>query len=366
MPTRLAGIRALERADLPAMAELFELCLGSGVRQASPCVVEFFTRTIFDNPWADPELPSLVAVDERGRPIGFMAGEVRRLRFGEQSVRSVWGAHLVVEPAARRLGVGAVLLRRMLNGAQDLTVTESGSQLVKRMWQTLGGDPLQLEGIYWVRVFRPWRTSLELRMHPRERMWAAARRLAAALDAPSALAAGRYLDPGPVSDVAVELTPAGLLEFWPSIVRGVALYGNYDEAFLSWLFTELAGAKHRGKLIARMVHDTAGRPLGSYVYYLRPGWRSEVLQVAAPKRDLGRVFDHLLSHAHRHGSAAVGGRLSPNLVEPILHRRCLLLHRGGMLAHSRDPEPLCALRSPQALFTGLEGDWYGEAPDQAS
>ncbi len=139
VPTRLAGIRALERADLPAMAELFELCLGSGVRQASPCVVEFFTRTIFDNPWADPELPSLVAVDERGRPIGFMAGEVRRLRFGEQSVRSVWGAHLVVEPAARRLGVGAVLLRRMLNGAQDLTVTESGSQLVKRMWQTVGG-----------------------------------------------------------------------------------------------------------------------------------------------------------------------------------------------------------------------------------
>jgi hypothetical protein len=154
-PRRVADIRPLDRADLPETAALFELVMGSGVRRSRPAMVGFFERTLFDNPWADPQFPSLVAIDERERIVGFIGAEVRRLRFGERPAHVVWSSHFVVDPAARRLAPGAFLLRRMLEGAQDATVTDNGSDEVRQMWVGLGGRVLHLKGINWVRLFQP-------------------------------------------------------------------------------------------------------------------------------------------------------------------------------------------------------------------
>jgi hypothetical protein len=361
-PDRLAEIRPLERADLREATALFELAMGSGAGRARPNLVEVFERTLFDNPWADPDLPSLVAIDGHGRIIGFIAAEVRRMRFGEETVRAVWGQHLVVEPAARRFAVGAVLLNRLLEGPQDATLTDSASDVVRQMWGKLGGETLYLHGIHWVSVFRPWRVAARLagaRTRPRLRV--ALRKAAVALDGATEVAAARYLEPAaPTDDTAVPLTPAALLDVLPAVTKRLTLYPDYDEAFLEWLFEELVKDERRGRLVANLVNTRSGRPLGWYVYYLRPGWRSEVMQVAANERDAGRVLDHLLGHAYAHGSAALRGRLEPGLAEAILQRRCLLWHRGGALVHSRHSELLCAIHSNQSLVSRLEGEWWGD------
>jgi GNAT superfamily N-acetyltransferase len=355
-------IRALRRSDLPQAAALFELVLGSGVRAAKPARVHLFERLFFDNPWADRDLPSLVAVDEGGRVAGFIGAEVRRMRFGDRAARAVWSQHFVVDPAARRLGVGAVLLRRMLNGAQDATLTDSASEISCRLWEGLGGQTLHLKGIHWVRVLRPWRVAAQLALPKRRpRLCAALSPLIDVLDSAAALGAGRYLEPDPTSDTAAPLTPEAMVDLLPAVTKRLTLYPDYDEAFLAWLFEELVKVGRRGRLVAHLVRDRSGRPLGWYMYYLRPGWRSEVLQVVADQRNAGRVLDHLLSHAHGHGSAAVRGRLEPGLVEAVVRRRCLLWHRGGVLADSRDPELLCALQSEGSLATRLEGEWWSDA-----
>jgi GNAT superfamily N-acetyltransferase len=362
-PDRIAQIRALERSDIPETAALFELVLGSGVREAKPARVRLFEREFLDNPWVDRELPSLVAVDERGRVVGFIGVEVRRMRFGDRAARAVWSHHFVVDPPARRLGVGAVLLRQILNGAQDVTLTDSASEITRKMWKGLGGQTLDLRGIHWVRVFRPWRVAAHLIAgKPRPRLGTALRGLVDVLDAATAVGAGRYLEPDPVNYAATPLTPQAMLDLLPTFTRRLTLYPDYDEAFLSWLFTELVKVERRGRLVAHLVHDPSGQPLGWYLYYLRPGWRSEVLQVVAAEPDVGRVLDHLLSHAYRHGSAVVRGRLEPGLVEAVVRRRCLLWHRGGALVHSRDPALLCALQSDGSLATRLEGEWWSDAP----
>src|SRR6185437_190103 len=126
---------------------------------------------------------------------------------------------------------GGLLLRQMLNGPQDVTVTDSGSEVVRRMWQALGGQRLHVDGVYWVRLFRPWRAALGLpaiRERPRLRttLWPAA----VALDAMTRNAGRRYLTPEPVSDTAVTLTPRGFLDAWLTITKGSPLYGDYDEA----------------------------------------------------------------------------------------------------------------------------------------
>lgn len=134
------------------------------------------------------------------------------------------------------------------------------------------------------------------------------------------------------------------------------------EGTLVYTDNSLVKVERRGRLVAHLVHDASGQPLGWYLYYLRPGWRSEVLQIVAAEPNVGRILDHLLSHAHRHGSAVVRGRLEPGLVEAVVRRRCLLWHRGGALAHSRDPALLCALQSDGSLATRLEGEWWSDAP----
>jgi hypothetical protein len=359
---RLGQIRPLQRADLRATTALFELALGSGAPKVDPAKVALFERAFLDNPWVDPELPSLVATDEHERVIGFIGLEVRRMRFGGRPVRAVWGQNLVVQPDARRLGIGAILLQRMLHGPQDLTLTDSATDTTRKIWMSLGGHTLELKGVHWVRVFRPWRIAAHVaasRVRPRLR--AVLRPVAASLDAATVAAAARYLEPEPTDERAVPLTPRLLVEAMPKVTRRLTLYPNYDEQYLEWLFRELARVKRRGQLIAHLVLDSASRPLGWYVYYLRPAWRSEVLQLVADERSAGRVLDHLLFHAYKHGSAAVRGRLEPGLVETVVNRKCLLMHRGGALAHSRDQELLCALHSGRSVATRLEGEWWSDA-----
>jgi hypothetical protein len=164
-----------------------------------------------------------------------------------------------------------------------------------------------------------------------------------------------------VAAVSSPLTPLTLVEAIRATCKRLELYPDYDEVFLEWLFAELMRVPRRGRPVAHLVRDDGGRALGWYIYYLRPGGRSEVLQIAAIDREVGRVLDHLLWHARAHGSAALRGRLEPSLVEAIVRRRCLLWHRGGALIHSRDPELLCAVHSDRALMTRLEGEWWSGA-----
>jgi hypothetical protein len=326
-------------------------------------MVAHLERTLLEQPWFDSELPSLVATDGDRRIAGFLAAEVRRMRLNGRPLRVVWGQHLVVDPMHRHEALGALLMARMLRGSQDATVTDTASDLVCQMWRRLGGDTLHLKGIHWVRVFRPWHLAARLAAPGlrRRRARAALHPMAAALEVVTQGPAARLLEPTPVDLRAGPLTPHTLLEAIPVVGKRLELYPDYDEAFLEWLFAELERVPRRGRLVAHLVWEDGGQALGWYIYYLRPGWRSEVLQVAAREPDVGPVLDHLLWHAHTHGSAALRGRLEPGLVEAVVRRRCLLWHRGGTLIHSRDAELLRVVHSEAALMTRLEGEWWSDA-----
>jgi hypothetical protein len=116
-----------------------------------------------------------------------------------------------------------------------------------------------------------------------------------------------------------QLTPQALLGRLPSVTSQVSLSPDYDEAFLEWLFAEMASVKSRGSLIGRLVHDGKGRMLGWYLAYLRRGGVCQAIQVAAVDRAMQQVFDH---EAWRYGGSVLRGRLEPRLFEPVWQRRC--------------------------------------------
>jgi hypothetical protein len=354
---RRTRIRALEPRDLPAVAALVRETLAVGPPATEAALADFLRRTLIEQPWADPEIQSLVAVDLGERVVGFVGAEVRRMRLGDRTVRFAWAAHSAVTPAARRGAAGFLLMRKLLEGPQDATLGDGASPLMEQMWLRLGGRRLELKGIHWVRVFRPAGVAARLVSSRRARLRAGTRLMARGLDDVAAPLARPLLAPQRSAAAVEALTPRGLLAAAPTVMGAPTLRPDYDEAFLRWLFAELSRVRARGELVAKLVRNARGRTIGWYLYFLRPGWRSEILQVAASgERALGTVLDDLLAHAYEHGSAAVRGRLEPGMLGVIAHRRCLLWHRGAAVAHARDPRVLSAIESPDALVSRLEGD----------
>jgi hypothetical protein len=355
--TAPVAYRPLARADLRAAAALFATHLLAEDRDAPGAVEGFLARSLLDGPWADAASPSLVAEAPDGRLLGLVGIQMRPGRLGDRAVRLAWPEHLVVDPAARTRAVGVGLLRRVLDGPQDATFADTASPVVAQLWSRLGGSRLELKAVHWVRVYQPFSVAAGVAA-PRVRSWA---RGALVRGAPLLDGAARRPAPPPTPPTSAEpLTPASWVAHRDALLVPGAVHVAYDEASLGWVLAELGRVPRRGRAVAHLVRAADGRALGWYVYLLRPGGRSEALQVAARPRHLGAVLDHLIWHAAVEGSAALRGRLEPGLVGLVAARRCLLWHRGGTLVHTRDRELLAAIGAEGALLTRLEGDWLGD------
>ena len=147
-------IRPMEGTDLDAVATLYERVMRSGGATASPELRAWFERVVFDHPWVDPEIPSLVAIED-GDVTGFLASHARRLRIDRSPGRLACSGQLVVDPTARRHATGALLLRTYLDGPQDLTITDGATELIRAMWERLGGELAHPQCLEWLKPLRP-------------------------------------------------------------------------------------------------------------------------------------------------------------------------------------------------------------------
>lgn len=352
----MSGIRALTRDDLPQVAELYERGMRSGRRDPPPGLAPYFERTLLDHPWVDAEIPSLVYETEQGRMIGFLGSHVRRLSLDGRPLRLGCAGQLVSDPELRRLAVGAKLLRSYLSGAQDLTITDGATEVVREMWLRLGGHQLLPGSIVWTRLLRPARAVGErwLRQRRRPRLRRAGGPVLTAVDA----AVGRVARPAqsdPAIEVA-ELTAEALVELQAEAFPAARLRVAYDRAYLEWLFAEMGDVRSRGRLVRCLLRRN-GQALGWYIAYLRERGPSQVIEIAGQPLMLGTVLDHLFEHAWECGSSMLEGRLDPVLYEPLFHRRCLLRHGTRALYHARDPEVVAAMALGSAL-TRLDGEWW--------
>src|SRR3954447_11506376 len=149
----LARIRPLARDNLPAVAALLRAHMSPPPAED---LVRFLDATLFADPWADPELPSLVA-EHGGAIAGVIARQPRRLELDGEPVRAVCCSHLTVAPEHRTGALAARLARTALAGPQRLTYSDAASDLVVRLWRVLGGDVDNARSSDWVIALRPWR-----------------------------------------------------------------------------------------------------------------------------------------------------------------------------------------------------------------
>ena len=81
--------------------------------------------------------------------------------------------------------------------------------------------------------------------------------------------------------------------------------------------------------------------------------RCRCLRVRASATD---VVDCLFRDADQKGLAALRGRSTPQLIDALLTRNTIFLHRASMAIHPASGELADAIMSGDALITGLAGE----------
>ena len=356
----MTSIDAFARSSAPGVAGLYERVIRSGSDVAPPPLAPYFETLFLDHPWSDPDLPSLIYRNDDGKIVGFLGSHVRRFRFDGREIRVACGGPLVTDAGVRGGAPGVYLLRRFVDGPQDVSITDSANDAGRRLWLGVGARSAHLNCVTWYRVFRPFRFAQDM-VAKRRQAFAVSRvfrPVFAGLDAAAARVPRISFRPGTQRSSAVELTPSVLLDELPEIAKGFRLLPDYDHEYVKWLFREVAAVTGLGSIVARLVRNSRQRALGWYVYYLRRGGTSHVVSVVARERDAGVVLDHLFADAYENGAAALHGRVEAHLLEAVHKRQCLFRYDGSTLVHSRERELADVIVSGDALFTRLEGEWW--------
>lgn len=348
-------VRPLEAGDIPAVAALFQKSFRRP-RDVSPESLRRYLMELFlRHPLADAQMPSRVHVAARGTINGFIGILPARMRFQERPIRAAIAGSLMVDDPARDPLAGARLMRAFFKGPQDLSFSESANAVSQNMWERLGGFAAPAYSMEWVRVLRPFAASLALlaRVAPPAGLL---RPLGRGLDYVASPLTRRLLALGSATAAGVDATDEAMLRAVPEFAAAFTLRPEWSDDILRWTLAHALRKERHGPLVQRMVTARSGRPLGCYFYYARPGGIAWVLDVLARPQAAGAVVDDLFAHASAQGCCAVRGRTQPHLLDALLRRRCLLLHRASTVVHAREPVLMQAIRSGDALLNGLAGE----------
>jgi hypothetical protein len=272
-------------------------------------------------------------------------------------------SQLIADPNVRSQAVGSFLMRRYMNGAQDLSVMETCSDGMRAMWEGLGGHTAYLNCLNFTRFFRPARFLVDQRAgsgRPGIRI-RIARRAADAADGPI----GRVIKPLNLGDRGLgadDLTPESLLQHLPTVAGRRRLIPRYDLPFLRWQWFEMAQVRSKGALHGSLVRAEDGAVVGWYLYQVVPDGKGHVITVDARRGAETEALAQLFSDAAHRGATLVHARMEPNLHVPIVAERRSWLHSrfDRTLIHASDPAILRAYVLGDAMFTRMEGEfWMG-------
>jgi hypothetical protein len=320
------GIRPYAPADVAQVLRLH----GQTLWTQSPAVAAWadylkslYGDVLFDHPWYDDDLPSLVYERDDGKIVGFLGVVPRPMMFDSRRIRAAVSVRLMVDPESPHGALAAAALhRRYLHGPQDLSLVENANFAARRVWAGTPGVVIVPLGCI---------------------SWSVTR---TAGRAPKATSTDRTIDGDE------------LLHCIEHSAELYALRPAYDHDSLGWLLEFLESAHYRGTLHLRAVDDRRGQLRGWYIYYSNPSGYNGVLALRSAPGEAGRTLRSLLDHAHRSGGAArTAGRLQADLVCAVADEGCGLTPGPWTFAYSSDPRISRALAAGDGFLTRLDGEF---------
>ncbi|MGA2184813.1 MAG: GNAT family N-acetyltransferase [Bryobacteraceae bacterium] len=351
-------IRPFTEEFASAAATLYFRAMRGQSRPPGTALPRYFCEILLDNPWATPEIPSLVYL-ESGTVIAVLGVVPRPMEFRGQGIKAATLTQFMVDPDHRRSPAAMELLRHCLQGPQEMTWVDGAGDPVHLLYRACGSFPAHLYSLHWMRVLRPFETGRGFLSR-----WGAAGRL---LHGPASLATI------PADLLATTLPmfrprrPA--LSFRPASTEALfaciqeigwrePLKPRYDAASFAWLASQAAQALPSGRFRALIVHDSAGQNCGWLVYFAKRHGTAYLLQLGIRRRDhFEPVLHALLADAWDQGCAIVKGPARPGHLTTLTQNYCLFRHPGSSaLIHSRNPDLVNVVRLGEAALSGLDGE----------
>ncbi|MGF6176343.1 hypothetical protein [Ensifer sp. 4252] len=362
----MSEIRSLEAPDIPAIAGMFQRVFRNDKTPPPTTLTDYMRELYLDAPGCDPEIRPLVHVNAEGRISGFVGVNVLPMTLDGRQLRAAICGSLMVEDRETDPMAGARLLKAFLAGPQDLSFSETASEVSTQMWTRLRGIVLPQYSLDWVRVIRPATFALSVasnriklarlanplahgldRVH-RKRMARGQQRWSAVPD--SGTSQANY--------TVTDIDKAAFANLLPSLTAQFPLRPNWAEEQLAHILHDAVQKPDQGDAIFASVAARTGAIVGAFVYYARSGGIGRVLQILALPGQAGPVIDGLIDHAAARGVAGLRGRTQPALLEAMLGRRIAFVHVASTVVHARDAGILQAFRNSQAFLNGLAGEHW--------
>lgn len=345
-----------EYAD--GVASLYFRAVRGQNRPPGKSLPKYFSELHLSNPWASPEMPALVYLDN-GKVVGTLGVMPRTMEFRGRPIVVATATLYMVDPEYRHGQAAIQLLGRALKGPQELFWTDGASGSVSAFWSALGGHSALPYAFNWIRVLRPFgmgRSGLD-RIGGIGRVL---KPLAGLVTVPTDALLSKVPVPvlrAPVSTYQAKLVSAEeMLSCIQEIGWREALKPCYAPDAFAWLIREAAKARH-GDLRLLTVANESGVRSGWFIYYALRGGASFVLQIGVRrKEDFTATLLALFQDAWQQGLVCVKGASIPQYVTAMTEQHCFFRHpHDRVVIHSKNPEIANAIRLGQAAITRLDG-----------
>ncbi len=354
----MSEIRHFTRADAGAVAALFQKTFRNSNGPPSEALAAYLVEAYLGHPWYDPDIAARVHVSDDGGVTGFVGVFAGRFEYRGRALRAAIPGTLMVEAPEREPLAGAKLLRSVIKGPQDITLSETTNLISQALWERLGGSVVPLMSLDWFRVFRPGGAALSVlaERHPAAAVLTPVARLG---DAIGSVWTRRNLAPAePAKRMSIDESPSEV-ELAAAIIElslPVGFRPRWSLQDISWFLAQAARKERYGTMHRAIVHDGKGALVGCYIYHGDRGGTGRALQVLARKGNATDVVDCLFRDADQKGLAALRGRSTQQLIDALLTRNTIFLHRASMAIHPASGELADAIMSGDALITGLAGE----------
>jgi hypothetical protein len=353
----LGEIRNFAHADAGAVAGLFQKTFRRA--GAVPHSLEaYLIGAYLEHPWFESEIASRVHVDAQGRVNGFIGVFPGRFEHRGKAYRGAVAGTLMAEDPARDPLAGARLLRSVVKGPQDITISETTNPVSKRLWEPLGGTIVPLLSMDWFRPLKPAGAVVAAlaEKYPSAAWLGPMGTAADWLTQKWAKSAFGISPPGARVVTSTDVTAHEFAAAVVALSHHVELRPSWTTADVEWLVSHASRKERYGAPRQTIVRSRKGAILGCYLLHVKPRGVGRVLQLLAAPGAAGEVIDALFRESDEAGAVGVRGRAMPQLMDAMLVRNCLFLHRASTVYHTNDRELAGAIEEGRALITGLAAE----------
>jgi hypothetical protein len=352
----MTSVRTCGVDDVGAVADLFTRVFRRVDEPAPLSLRAYFVDVYFGNPWVDVTRPPLVAIDEDERVVGFLGAVPMPLRMRGRKLSAVIGGSFMVDPRHCDALAAVRLLKRFLNGSQDLALTDTANPVAIKFWQGLGGHAAHFQTMRWVLALRP--ATLGLALANRNNQLPLARGAAPLARVIDHVATRRLCPPSGTADLRSAPVPE-VYEILDALgdESQLGFAGTLEE--FEWLIDMTRRRTRYGPLQMLKLHNDTRTPIGAVIYFPNRGGIGQLALATARRGEHGTLLTALRRHAFEQGSVGIMGHADALLATELRHLPCAYIYRNDFtVVHAHDQSLLDPLLSGEVAMTRFTGEWW--------